>query len=412
MGKATRRAAGEGQVRRRPDGRWEARLVVSAPDGRRLRRSVFGRTQRDVVDALRRLRNASAEGRVTVNDQQTVAQFLEAWLRDTLPMTGVRPRTIEGYAGQIKRNVNPYIGRVKLKNLGPQHVQSMMKSLADRGLSPRSLQYARATLRRALRDAERWGLVSRNVATLIDPPSTPKAKTDDWPTAEEMRALIAGAADDRLGPLVTLVAALGLRKGEVLGLRWSAVDLEGRRIQIVTTLDRVAGVGLVVGMPKTDRSRRTLTLPAIAHEALVEQWTRQRHDERVAGTRWQATGYVFTTPTGEPLDPRNFSRHFHELCDRAGVPRRRFHALRHGAATLMLAEGVPLEVISRILGHGGIQITSDVYAHVQRHAHDQAAAAMDRALRRGQPDPTSDSKGSDKGSPDPGEEAAARPNRL
>jgi integrase len=100
-------------------------------------------------------------------------------------------------------------------------------------------------------------------------------------------------------------------------------------------------------------------------------------------------------PNGQPLDPRNFLRHFHELCDRAGVPRRRFHALRHGAATMMLAEGVPLEVISRILGHGGIQITSDVYAHVQRHAHDQAAAAVDRALRGDQSDNTAYSTASD-----------------
>lgn len=372
-----RRGHGEGSIHQRADGRWAAAIDLGWVGGRRRRKYLYGKTRREVADKLK-AGLASTQHEVPTDERRTTAQYLDWWTREVLPGT-VKRSTELSYARIVRDYVSPYVGRVRLTRLGPEHVQSMLRQLEAQGLSRRTQQYARAVLRRALRHAEKWGMVTRNAAALVDAPRSSPPKIDDALTLSEAKVLLESARGDRLEALLVVTMTMGLRKGEVLGLTWETVDLDAGNLTIASTLNRVDGEGLVLGEPKTARSRRVLPLPAVSLQALRAHRARQR-EERMSAASWQDSAFVFTTPIGTPLDGRNVTRWFHKLCEDSGIPRRRFHALRHSAATLMLAEGVPLEVISRTLGHAGYAITADVYAHVGHEGLRAGAAAMDRAL--------------------------------
>jgi integrase len=376
---SARRGHGEGSIHRRSDGRWCGVIDLGWHDGKRKRKYIYGKTRRDVVEKMTSASHANVKGLPLPDERRTTGNYLEWWVQEVVPGT-VKVQTEHGYARVIRAYVIPHVGRVPLARLGPQHVQSMLRTLEHRGLSPRTRQYARAVLRRALGQAERWGLVSRNAAALVDAPKQTPVKIDDALDLDEARSLLRASRGHRLEALVRLALSVGLRKGEALALRWDAIDLDQGRLSVVATIDRVRGGGLVIGEPKTARSRRTVPLPGVCLEALREHRRRQVGERLSAGPAWHEDDFVFTTPIGTPLDGRNVTRWFHELCAKAQIERRRFHALRHSAATLMLAQGVPLEVISRTLGHAGYAITADVYAHVGEALLRSGADAMDRAL--------------------------------
>jgi integrase len=214
-----RRGHGEGSIKQRADGLWEAR--VSLEGGKR--RSFYGKTRKEAQDKLRvALRDLDA-GLDLSAGRQTVGQFLDHWLEDVVKPT-VRPKTHYSYAQLVRLHLKPNLGHHQLGKLTPQHVQAMMRAKSTAGLSPRTVQYLRAVLRRALGQALKWGLVSRNVATLVDPPRSVKKPVAPL-TAEQARAFIAFTADDRLGPLFHVAIASGLRQGELFGLRWQDVDV-------------------------------------------------------------------------------------------------------------------------------------------------------------------------------------------
>lgn len=196
----------------------------------------------------------------------------------------------------------------------------------------------------------------------------------------EARALLDAAKGHPLEALVTVALSLGLRKGEALALRWSNIDMDAGTLTVAATLSRRVGHGLVESAPKTARSARTLPLPRTCLESLRTHRRTQAAAQLQAGESWRGEGHMFTTPIGTPIDPRNLTTQFHRLCVDAGIGKRRFHALRHSAATLMLAQGVPLAVISDVLGHASYAITADVYAKVGEELRTEAARAMDAAL--------------------------------
>lgn len=195
----------------------------------------------------------------------------------------------------------------------------------------------------------------------------------------EARQLLAAAQDDRLGALYSVALALGLRQGEALGLSWEDVDFESRRLHVRHGLQRIAGQ-LKLVEPKTRQSRRTIALPAIVVDALQHHKARQSQERLLAGTRWRETGLVFTSTIGTPIEVGNLRRSFWRLLDKAGLPRMRFHDLRHSCASLLLVQGVPARVVMETLGYSNISITMDTYTHVLPELQRQAADAMDRAL--------------------------------
>jgi integrase len=221
-------------------------------------------------------------------------------------------------------------------------------------------------------------MVERNVAALAQLPRQQRTERHPF-SAEEARAFIAAAEDDRLAALWRLAVTLGLRQGEVLGLRWGDVDLDGATLRVERSLQRIDGA-LVAKEPKTNRSRRTLALPRSLVAALRAHRDRQAFEATAAGGRWADSGYVFVTQVGTPIDPDNLSKRYKALLKAAGLRDQRFHDLRHAAATPLIAEGLPINVVSEMLGHAQTSTTINVYGHVLPLAQRHAAEAMERLL--------------------------------
>lgn len=199
-------------------------------------------------------------------------------------------------------------------------------------------------------------------------------------TDAEARAFLAATRAHRLHALFIVALALGLRQGELLGLRWADVDLDSRRLRVARTLQRVRGEGMIFGPPKSKRSRRVLALPAVVVDALKRHRDRQEGERARAGDGWVESGLVFTASSGRPLQPRNLATTYGRLLDHVEVPRIRFHDLRHTCATLLLGRGVSPRVVMDILGHSQIAVTMNIYAHVMPTMQDKAAGEMDAAL--------------------------------
>lgn len=369
----TRRGHGEGTIRHRADGRWEAMLTL--PMGKR--KSVYGKTRKEVQDKLRAAQRDLDNGIDLAAGKQTVAQFLARWL-DDVAKPRVRAKTYRSYEQLVRVHLAPGLGRHDLAKLTPAHVQRFLNAKLADGLSPTTVGHLRTVLRNALNQAVRWYLVPRNVAALTDPPRAQRAPVRPL-LADEARRLLDAATADRLGPLLQLAVTTGLRQGELFALRWDDIDLDAGHLRVRHNLQRAKG-GWSLGEPKSTSSRRTVTLPALAIAGLRLQRTRQLEERLFAGPRWANHDFVFTTTTGTPLDGSNVNRRLHEILADAGLPRQRFHDLRHCAASLMLAGHVDLKTISDVLGHSQIGVTANLYAHLAPSLRREAANALDAAL--------------------------------
>jgi integrase len=375
-----RRGRGEGTIRRRSDSRWEAIIDVGLDEnGRRRRRSIYGKTRGEVAERLAAALHAQDRGTLADARGETLGAFLMRWLGEV----AVRDSTRRHYRQKLELHVIPAIGRIPLAKLTPEHVNTLLQSELRAGLSPRTVSHVRAILRNALGRAVRWGMVSRNVAELADPPRVPEYEAR-FLSVDEARAFLAAAAGDRLAALYSVALSLGLRQGEALGLRWDDVDLDARTLRVAHALDRVPGRGLQLVEPKTRSSRRALVLPDVVVRALRTHRARQLEERLAAGARWQDLGFVFTTYEGRPLGASHVvADSFRPIVRRAGLSGRlRFHDLRHSAATLLLAQGVPQRVVMEQLGHTTLAMTQK-YTHVVPQLMNDAAAAMDRALGAG-----------------------------
>jgi len=381
MTMSRKRNAGEGSVFQRNDGRWCAQLDLGWQNGRRARKYIYGATAAKVQDALLKARADHAQGLPVALERQIVGQFLQAWLEDSVKPS-VRPLTYEQYRQHVKLYLGPLLGHHRLAKLAPQHVRAFLNRKLQDGLSPRTVQLSLVTLRKALGQAVKDGSLARNVAKLVDAPSQVyvERRTFSPPAA---RAFLDVALGEKLEALYTVAVTLGLRMGEAPGLRWQDVDLERRTLTINLTVERI-GRGrdskLMLVEPKTLRSRRTLSLPEIAAKALRAHKVRQLEMRLAAGPLWQDFGLVFTTGKATPVEPRNLYRDFRRILKRAGLPAIRFHDLRHSAASLMLAQGIPLRSIQEILGHSSIALTANLYSHVGEQLKREAADAIDALL--------------------------------
>lgn len=359
---ARRRGANEGSIFERDDGRWCAVLNLGWEGGRRRRKYVYGATAAEVQEQLLKARTDHAAGLPVSTDRQTVEHFLRDWLENSV-RPSVRVATYRSYEQTVRNHLILELGRLPLRKLGPQHVRAMLNRKLAAGLSARSVAYLRVVLRAALNQARKWNLVARNVAELVEPPKCERFRIEPL-SPEQARALLEAAKGTRLEALYAVALACGLRMGEVLGLRWQDVDLEQDRVAVSQALQRQKGRGLVLTETKTDRSRRTIALPAPLVAALRAHRVHQLEERLAAGSRWQESGLVFTSSVGTPIEPRNLFRSFKAALNRAGLPDIRFHDLRHSAASLMLAQGVPLRVVMEVLGHSSISLTANTYSHV------------------------------------------------
>ena len=377
-----RRASREGSIYYvESEQRWRAALTWTDEAGKRHRRQLSGRTQAEVRRRLGELRTALDRGLAPVRTD-TLGAYLSGWLERERQR--IRPSTWRGREMHVRGYIVPALGSVTLSKLTPAHVERMTADLVDSGRSPRTASHARVTLRRALADAMRDGQVHRNVAALARPPRVTRRTIEpgrDYLDAAQLRRLLAVATEYRVGALVTLAATTGLRQGELLGLAWEDVDWEAATLTVRRTMARAWGGGYELSAPKTNRSRRAVHLAAVAVDALRREQREQEAAKAGAGSAWQDVDrLVFTDAIGRPLYPTAVHRTFRELLTAANLPMVPFHGLRHSTATALLSAGVPLRVVSDLLGHSGIAITADFYAHVERDLRRDAANAMDRAL--------------------------------
>ncbi len=372
-----KRLLGEGSVWLRADGRWCGAINLGWEHGKRRRKYFYGQTAEQVQAAILRARADLAQGLPVVAERQTVEEFLGRWLEDSVKPS-VRPLTYEQYRQHVKLYLAPLLGRHQLAKLAPQHVRAFIKRKLADGLSPRTVQLSLVILRRALGQAVKDGLVGRNVAKLADPPRWKRPEIKPWEPAEAARFLDA-IRTERLEAAYLLALSLGLRRGEVLGLRWSDVDLEGKTVTISQALARVGGK-LEFIEPKSRQSRRTVPIHDGLVAALRNHRRRQFEERLAAGSRWHDGGLVFTTGIGTPLEPRALNEDFERVVMAAGLRRIRLHDLRHSCATFLLAQGVHPRVVMELLGHSQISLTMETYSHVLPDAMREAIGRMEALL--------------------------------
>lgn len=423
---AGRRGRGEGSIRQRTDGRWEARIDCGWINGKRVRKSIFGRTKRAVVKKLPKALQQAQQGKPFTDERQTVERYLTRWLE--YMKTRLRTRTWEGYETAVRLHLVPGLGKEPLARLTPSHVETAFQRLLENGASASTIGYARKVLRAALNRALKWQMVTQNVAELVDPPRH-RAREIQPLAPAEARTLLESVTSHRLAAIVSVATALGLRQGEALGLRWQDVDFDAGTLKVRQALERSGGdraarrplraerreLNKRIAMtakrsaerrelrqlleanrakwrelrsvirfvePKSVRSRRTIRMPQIVITALKAHRKRQREERMGLGSAWEDSGLVFTSPIGTPLDPRNVTREFQAMLKATGVSRVRFHDLRHTAATLLLAQGVDPRTIMETLGHSQISLTMNTYAHVLPTLQADAAAKLDAILTR------------------------------
>jgi len=371
-----KRGNSEGTITKRKDGRWEAK--ITPPDGRR--RSYYAKTRQEAAQKLLQAQKAVSQGLPLAGERQSTGAFLESWLKDAAAQR-VRPKTLKGYADMVRLHIAPEIGHVPLVRLTPQHVEKMLAGVLEKGASPRSVGHCKAVLRNALNQAMRWSAIGRNVASLARAPHVPEREFHALAPASA-RCVLEAVKGDRLEALFTVALACGLRQGEALGLRWQDVAWEGGTLTIQRTLQRIDRQYRFLE-PKTARSRRTIALPMPVAASLRRHHARQLEERLNMPQAWEGEawgGLVFADELGRPLSGFHVSRRFKKLLALAGLPAMRYHDLRHGAASLMAAQGVPARVAMEILGHAQISTTMNVYAHVAPELQKEAAERVAVAL--------------------------------
>jgi integrase len=268
----------------------------------------------------------------------------------------------------------PSLGKHQLQKLSAQNVQVFLTSKLESGLSARTVQYLHATLRAALNQAERWGVVQRNVAKLVDLPRATRYNIEPL-SPDDARRLLNVASEHRLSALFSVALAVGLRQGEALGLRWQDVNLDDGTITVRYQLQRVNG-RLALVEPKSEQSRRTIALPDAVVQALRQHRVHQLQERRFAGDRWIDLGHVFTTRNGTPLEDGNVRRVFKVLLAKASLSPIRYHDLRHTCASLLLAQNLHPRIVMETLGHSQISLTMNTYSHVAPALQREAAERM------------------------------------
>ncbi len=375
---AKKRGNGEGSIYRRKDGRWVGQYTVYTAKGPKYR-YIYGKTRAAVAEKLTKAMSDRNGGFFFDAGSLTVGEYLDRWLSDSVRGT-VRVSTFERHEAIIRTHIKPALGRVKLKNLTPTHVRGLHREKLDADLAPATVRKIHSTLHKALSQAVSDGLIPRNAADVKAP----------RPAPEEMRPLsedeahafleTAKVSGDRSEPLYVLAITTGLRRGELLGLRWDDVDLECGTLRVGRALVREGGRHSV-GETKTRRGRRQVNLTPRTVNALKAHRKRQLEERMRLSGLYEDHGLIFATGIGTPVNPENLvKRSFKPLLKRAALPEIRFHDLRHTCATLLLGRGVHPKIVQELLGHATIAMTLDTYSHYIPSMGDQASGAMGDAL--------------------------------
>jgi len=375
-----KRGNGEGSISKRSGGGWMAQYYVLSGTGGRERRTLYARTRTEAARKLARAIGERDTGFVVDAGRLTVGDYLERWLEDSVKGT-VRTSTYEAYKYMVEPHLVPFLGALKLRDINPVHVRALYREKLEAGLSAATVRKMHAVLNKAMKQAVMDGLVHRNVCDSVRPPRL--ARKEIRPLdPEQAGALLRAAASDRLEALYVLAVHTGMREGELLGLKWEDVSLDGEEpvLRLRRALVREAGK-VALGELKTPKSRRQVRLTRAAAGALRAHLAHQMEEIERAGPSYRAGGLVFATESGSPINPSNLrNRSFKPLLRRAGLAGICFHDLRHTCATLLLTRNVHPKLVQELLGHATISMTLDTYSHFLPSMGDQTVRAMEAAL--------------------------------
>ena len=398
-----KRGNGEGSIWQRKDGRYGYAAYVLTTAGTYKRVQGYAKSHEEARKALTELLRRADQGVPVASVNWTVAEYLTFWLSHIV-REDRRPKTYQGYESVVRLHLIPGLGRKRLGKLTAQDVRLFVTrtrqecqcckhgwdaqrdvprccalgQCCESRLSARMVQSIHAVLRNALEAAVREEIIPRNVARLVQVPA-PKYKVNRGLSVQQAKAVMAAAADHRLSALYVLALYLGLRRGELLGLRWQDVDLDEAKLEVVYNLQRVSGALRLVP-PKTEDSARTVPLPPVCVEALRAHRQRQAADRAQAWPDWEDHGLVFPSRRGTPMEPDNLRRSWSLIRQAAGLGPTRVHDLRHTCVTLLLDLGAPPHVVREIVGHSDIEVTMTIYAHVSLEEKRKALAKLGEVL--------------------------------
>jgi len=357
-----KRAHGEGSIRQRANGTWEARLSYTDAAGNLRSASFYGATAEAVRDKLNEARDRIKADAPVRDSSQFSADWLTHWYNTSLEASSRKPSTKTLYRNLARKHLHPApLGTTPLNKLRKTDIDGLIVKLRNQGLSSSTIRQTYTVLRAALDDAVLDGLIARNPCHLVKRPGVERREAK-YLDADTVSSVLKAAEGLRYRPVLVLIAATGLRRGEALGLRWQHVNLKDGSLKVAATLGRV-GKELIITEPKSARSRRTVPLsPAIV--SLLRAHKASQAAERLhAGDRWEDSGLVFTTEFGGPVEPRNVLRTIELAAAKAGVEGVGVHTLRHSAAVAWLEAGVHIKAVADLLGHSSISITGDIYGH-------------------------------------------------
>lgn len=355
MGK---RGNGAGSVyRRKSDGKWVG--SVTTDSGRKV---FYGKTKKEVEDKVNEAVYAQRRGMLATGPNTTIQEYLDSWLEETHKPV-VRLTTYINYRKLLNNYLIPGLGRINLQKLTPQQVQAFYSKKIKDGLSPKTINNIHGLLHKALDNAVRWNLIPRNICDAVTPPRIPR-KEKTVLTSEQAHILLEHVKAHRLEALLTLAITTGMRRGELLGLHWQDISFEGCSLRVNRAVSYTKSHGYIETEPKTAKSRRTIMLPVFVVEVLINHRSQQDTQRREAGKAWTERDLVFTNAEGNYVNESGMLRTFKRLLAKCGLPRMRFHDLRHSAATILFSWGTHPKVVQEILGHSQISMTLDVYSHM------------------------------------------------
>lgn len=378
--KPARRHRGEGTVTLRKDGRYQASISLGTDEktGKRKRLTRYGKTKDEAYEKLHQALEQQRKGTLVQGNRMTVGAFLDDWLENVHRPT-LRLISYLRYREYLDNHIIPAIGHIPLQKLHQSQVQSFYTRKSDEGYAPSKIRFFHAILHKALDHAVEWEYVVRNVCDLVHLPRlvTREAQVLD---KEQALYLLEALTSHRLLPAVSLALATGMRRGELLSLRWSDINLEDRSMQVRHTVNRLAGYGMHEDEPKTKAGRRRIVLPERIVDMLKQHRAEQEEKKQRAGDKWKNLDLVITNSVGNYINPSDFTQYFNRAVKEAGLSPMHFHDLRHSAATLLLAMDVHPKVVQELLGHSNISTTMNLYSHVLPSIHREAMDRMDDFL--------------------------------
>ncbi|AGK78478.1 Phage integrase [Streptomyces microflavus DSM 40593] len=378
---AKRRPNGGGTVTRRKDGRYQGAAYVTNTDGHRVRKFVYGSTYDEAAEKLGKLQDQERNGVPVPSRTWSLGEWLAYWL-EHIVKPNREHNTYVKYESKVRLYLVPHLGKKPLVRLTPAQLRSFMAELKRTEVPPAARFEVLRVLRNALNRAVREELLTRNVAELVDMPKVTKKEAKPW-NAREAITFLRSARAHRLYAACVLVLVLGLRRSEVLGLRWQDIDFDQRQFTPLKQVQRVKGVGLVLKDLKTESSHAVLPLPEFCARALEERRELQDLERRIVGESWsQKPGQdlIFSSERGGLIDPVGFSRSFNALVKRAGVRRITVRLARHTCGTLLAFLKVHPKVAQAILRHSQISMTMDVYTHVVGDGEREAVTMLAELL--------------------------------